>query len=147
MSEQQTESAVELLRRLKRDLMHTRRFGDNTMASYRRACSSAEGDIEEWLKARAETVPHIGQPVQHYIGGRMVQHVETPPGMEVKVVSEGLGVSKVVVNYLPVPERLPGEKFSDWAKRTYALQAAPRCPEGGECTGNCDHCRTGDNHA
>jgi hypothetical protein len=42
-------SAVELLKRLKSNLMHTRRFGDDSFASYRRACSTAEGDIEEWL--------------------------------------------------------------------------------------------------
>lgn len=42
-------SAVELLKALKRDLMHARLFGPDTLANYRRACSSAEGDVEEWL--------------------------------------------------------------------------------------------------
>jgi hypothetical protein len=41
--------AVELLKRLKRDLMHTRRFGSDTLATYRRACSDAEAEIEAFL--------------------------------------------------------------------------------------------------
>ncbi|CAJ6625908.1 Uncharacterised protein [Burkholderia pseudomallei] len=49
MPEDQLESAVELLKALKRDLMHARRFGPDTLANYRRACSSAEGEVEEWL--------------------------------------------------------------------------------------------------
>jgi hypothetical protein len=43
------EDAVKLLTNLKIDLMHARRFGEDTLATYRRACSSAEADIEEWL--------------------------------------------------------------------------------------------------
>jgi len=49
MPEEQLASAVELLKALKRDLMHARRFGPDTLAGYRRACSSAEGDVEAWL--------------------------------------------------------------------------------------------------
>ena len=49
MDEDQLASAVELLKALKRDLMHARRFGPDTLANYRRACSSAEGDVEAWL--------------------------------------------------------------------------------------------------
>ncbi|HGO6128521.1 MULTISPECIES: hypothetical protein [Burkholderia cepacia complex] len=47
--EDQLVSAVELLKALKRDLMHARRFGPDTLANYRRACSAAEGDVEAWL--------------------------------------------------------------------------------------------------
>ena len=43
------DAAVKLLRKLKRDLMSQRRFGSETLDGYRRACTSAEGDIEEWL--------------------------------------------------------------------------------------------------
>ncbi|MCM2546164.1 hypothetical protein [Burkholderia glumae] len=49
MDETELESAVRLLRNLKSDLMHVRRFGSDTLATYRRGCSSAEGDVEEWL--------------------------------------------------------------------------------------------------
>jgi len=41
--------AVALLKRLKRDLMHARRFGSDTLQAFKSACSQAEGDIEEWL--------------------------------------------------------------------------------------------------
>jgi hypothetical protein len=46
MPEEQLASAVELLMALKRDLMHARRFGPDTLANYRRACSSAAWLIE-----------------------------------------------------------------------------------------------------
>ena len=42
-------ASIELLKRLKRDLMHARRFGSDTLATYRRACSDAEAEIEEFL--------------------------------------------------------------------------------------------------
>ena len=51
------EDAIALLKRLKQDLMRTRRFGDDTMAAYKRACSTAEGDIEEWLDAHLAAAP------------------------------------------------------------------------------------------
>lgn len=41
--------AVELLKRLKSSLMHVRRFGVDDLATWRRGCTSTEGDIEEWL--------------------------------------------------------------------------------------------------
>jgi hypothetical protein len=41
--------AVKLLCGLKSSLMHQRRFGSETLAGYRRACTNAEGDIEAWL--------------------------------------------------------------------------------------------------
>jgi hypothetical protein len=47
-------SAAELFKRLKRDLMHARRFGADTLANYRRACSNAEGEVEEWLIENAK---------------------------------------------------------------------------------------------
>lgn len=50
-------SAIELMKRLKRDLMHARRFGVDTLANYRRACSSAEGDVEEWLNENTAPQP------------------------------------------------------------------------------------------
>ena len=43
------EEAIELLTKLKRDLMSARRFQPDTLQTYRRACSWAEGDIEEFL--------------------------------------------------------------------------------------------------
>ncbi|MBN3839340.1 hypothetical protein [Burkholderia sp. Ac-20349] len=49
MPEEQLASAVNLLKALKHNLMHARRFGPDTLQNYRRACSSAEGDVEEWL--------------------------------------------------------------------------------------------------
>jgi hypothetical protein len=53
MNEQQQHdlavAAFDLLRRLKRDLMHARRFMPDTLQTYRRACTSAEADIEEFL--------------------------------------------------------------------------------------------------
>lgn len=49
MPDDELKSAVELLKRLKRDLMHARRFGSDTLATYRRACSNAEYEVEEWL--------------------------------------------------------------------------------------------------
>lgn len=42
-------SAVDLLKRLKSSLMHVRRFGVDDLATWRRGCTSTEGDIEEWL--------------------------------------------------------------------------------------------------
>lgn len=41
--------AITLLRRLKSDLMSARRFQPDTLHTYRRACTSAEGDIELFL--------------------------------------------------------------------------------------------------
>jgi hypothetical protein len=41
--------ALTLIRRLKRDLMHARRFQPDTLQTYRNACIFAEGDIEEFL--------------------------------------------------------------------------------------------------
>lgn len=49
METAELDAAVTLLKRLKRDLMHARRFGTDTLATYRRACSEAEGDIESFL--------------------------------------------------------------------------------------------------
>ncbi|PRH37737.1 hypothetical protein [Burkholderia gladioli] len=49
MDETELESAVRLLRNLKRDLMRVRRFSPYTFSTYRQVCSSAEGDIEEWM--------------------------------------------------------------------------------------------------
>lgn len=44
--------AIALLKRLKRDLMHVRRFSfADTLDAYRRACTEAEGDIDEFLAA------------------------------------------------------------------------------------------------
>lgn len=43
------EDAVALLRRIKSDLMHTRRFSTDDLNTYRNACTSTEGDVEEWL--------------------------------------------------------------------------------------------------
>lgn len=43
------QEAVELLKHIKRDLMHARRFSSDTLDTYRRACTDAEGDIEEFL--------------------------------------------------------------------------------------------------
>ena len=60
---------VELLRRLKRDLMHARRFSSDTLATYRRACSSAEGDIEEFLATLKPSQPSLGQAVADTTGG------------------------------------------------------------------------------
>jgi hypothetical protein len=48
-------SAIDLMKRLKRDLMYVRRFSTDTLENYRRACSNAEGDVEEWLKEHAGT--------------------------------------------------------------------------------------------
>lgn len=42
-------SAVELMKRVKASLEHQRRYGFDTLQNNRRACSQAEGDIEEWL--------------------------------------------------------------------------------------------------
>jgi hypothetical protein len=56
------ESAVDLMKRLKRDLMHARRFGSDTLAAYRRACSSAEGDVEEWLIENSRAQSTAGEP-------------------------------------------------------------------------------------
>jgi hypothetical protein len=44
------EKAIQLLQGLKRDLMYARRFSPDTLDTYRRACTSAECDIEEFLK-------------------------------------------------------------------------------------------------
>jgi hypothetical protein len=44
-----SETAIQLLKRLKRDLMHARRFQSDTLDTYRRACTSAECDIEEFF--------------------------------------------------------------------------------------------------
>jgi hypothetical protein len=55
VTDERLTSAIELMKRLKRDLMHARRFSADTLANYRRACSSAEGDVEEWLKEHAGT--------------------------------------------------------------------------------------------
>lgn len=46
--------ALALLKRLKSNLMHTRRFAPETLQSYRTACTNAEGDIEEFLNSVAE---------------------------------------------------------------------------------------------
>jgi hypothetical protein len=43
------DDALVLLKRLKRDLMHARRFQPDVLHTYRRACTSAESDIEEFL--------------------------------------------------------------------------------------------------
>jgi hypothetical protein len=43
------DDGVKLLRRLKRDLMHARLHMPDTLDTYRRACTSAECDIEEFL--------------------------------------------------------------------------------------------------
>lgn len=45
--------AVTFLKRLKGSLMHTRRFGGDTLAAYRSACTDVEAEIEEWLNNRA----------------------------------------------------------------------------------------------
>jgi len=50
------ETALRLLSNLKRDLEHARRFSPDTLATYRRACCSAEGDIEEFLLERRERI-------------------------------------------------------------------------------------------
>lgn len=47
------DGAIALLKRLKRDLEHARRFSPDTLNTYRHACVSAEGDIEEFLNALA----------------------------------------------------------------------------------------------
>lgn len=44
------ESARELLRRLKRDLMSARLHQPDVLATYRRTCTSAESDIETFFK-------------------------------------------------------------------------------------------------
>jgi|GEM_PF-2949113 len=43
------EGAVAMLKRVKRDLMHARLFGHDTLRAYKSACIRAEGDVEEWL--------------------------------------------------------------------------------------------------
>ena len=55
------QEAIALLERLKRDLMHARRFSPDTLDTYRRACSSAEGDIEEFLAELRANKPK-GEP-------------------------------------------------------------------------------------
>ncbi len=47
---QSMREALPLLKQLKRDLMHARRFSPDTLNTYRTACTSAECDIEEFLK-------------------------------------------------------------------------------------------------
>lgn len=47
------DAAIALLKRLKRDLEHARRFSSETLHTYRQACISTEGDIEEFLNALA----------------------------------------------------------------------------------------------
>lgn len=41
--------AVKMLFRMKRNLMHQRRFGSDTLNAYRNTVAATEGDIEEWL--------------------------------------------------------------------------------------------------
>jgi hypothetical protein len=60
---EQLESAVTLFKRLKRDLMSARRFQADTLDTYRRACTSAETDVEEWLgqyRAAMRATQHEG---------------------------------------------------------------------------------------
>lgn len=51
---QRVKDATPFLKRLKSSLMHQRRFGDDTLAAYRRACTDAEAEIEEWLLAQRD---------------------------------------------------------------------------------------------
>lgn len=44
------DEAVELLRRLKRDLMHARRFQPDTLDTYRRACNSLQPNERPAMK-------------------------------------------------------------------------------------------------
>lgn len=46
---QQLAAAVSMLMKVKNSLMHQRRFGQDTLQGYRTACTSVEGDIEQWL--------------------------------------------------------------------------------------------------
>jgi hypothetical protein len=55
VQEPEQNEAVGLLRRLKRDLMSARRFQPETLDTYRRACTSAETDIEGFLIALRAT--------------------------------------------------------------------------------------------
>ena len=43
------EDAVAMLKLVKRDLMHARRFGADTLRTYKNVCVRVEGDVEEWL--------------------------------------------------------------------------------------------------
>jgi len=49
--ERQNAEALGLLKRLKLNLMHARRFAPETLNTYRHACTNTEGDIEEFLAA------------------------------------------------------------------------------------------------
>lgn len=53
---EQLAAAIDLMKRLKRNLMHARRFAPDTMQSYRGACTEAEGDVEEFLNQYREAM-------------------------------------------------------------------------------------------
>lgn len=59
--------AIELLKKLKRDLMQARRFLPDTLDTYRRACVSAEGDIEEFLASNAAPVEQAASLTDSYV--------------------------------------------------------------------------------
>lgn len=66
--------------------------------------------LNEWAirayAALATAPEQAGDAVTHHIGGRAVCHVETPVGHTVQCVSEGLGITRVVVT-APPPASTP----------------------------------------
>jgi hypothetical protein len=67
---------------------------DSTEA-LQRACDCAEGKIFSDVEPDGSTCPAC--TAIHEIGGRMVSRIEAPKGFRVRTVSEGLGVTLVIV--------------------------------------------------
>lgn len=76
----------------------------NKVHFYRKAGDTSDPYLQPGVKLYTGPAGYSGDPVEHYIGGRMVCHVMTPPGMTVRFEKEEPGVSRVIVEGAPATD-------------------------------------------